>query len=100
MSLYSLYEKANTKELNPIDSSVNLLQSMPSFADGRYLNKSVFETFNFVDTPYNSMCIHDFSISTLVSTGFKPQTVFCQSNQIDKVIDSANLISKMLDENK
>lgn len=100
MSLYSVIHHSLDKVFLPLDSSVTLLQHNPSFLEGRYSSNSSFECSNFVDTPYNDMCIYDFSINTLLNTGFNPKTVFCQSNQIDKVIDSANLISKLINENK
>ncbi len=80
----------------PLRTSITLLKSMPSSIDGRFVSVSEFVEDSFIDSPYNSMSITDFSISSLLAAGADPSRVFVQSSDVDTVMNSADNLFKSL----
>lgn len=96
MSFMSCFNTSPKSMSIPFRTKITLLTQERVAEDGRFISRSKMSEYDFVDQPYCTTLIDEYSVNAIAAAGANPAQVFYQSNDVDSVINSVNRLRECL----
>ena len=96
MSFMSCFNTSPKSTSNPFRTKITLLTQERVAEDGRFISRSKMSEVDFVEQPYSTTSIDEYSVNAIAAAGANPAQVFYQSNDVDSVINSVNRLRESL----